>query len=541
MCSGCGRLDHAKKITAEGPLCQRCYTAPQRQCGKCGRVRKIAVRVQQGTVDLCHRCAHTREFVCSLCSKMQPVHTHWPLGPVCIPCYKRSTQHPATCAGCGTAKVLIGRTTAGELACGPCVGSSTDYVCTTCGQAGPQHYENTCLNCSIVRMTRELLTSHDGTISQDLAGLPDVLAQHGRADSTMRWLIKARTQHFLRLLANADGELTHADVDACPPGYARHYVRALLVRAQILPRRDEQLERFETWIDEYTAALPPHQGAVLAPYARWGVLRTARRRAARRGFTTYAADSSRERIRTAQRLIEHLEASGHQIGELTQAILDGWTAGNRERTKSISGFVTWLGKRGIVDGVTAQRIQRQWPSEISDETEHRQRITDLLDMSTDIELSIRVAGLLVLLYGPRLVQIKALTTADVGIDGKRTHLALAQHPIELPAPVGELVSQLARQASDNPRASTPDGDAYHLFPGARPHESIHSTTLSVKLTAAGIPTRLSRNYAMVALTSDLPAAVVATQLGLSASATTMWAKFGQQDQSEYLLARQQAR
>ena len=179
------------------------------------------------------------------------------------------------------------------------------------------------------------------------------------------------------------------------------------------------------------------------------------------------------------------------------------------------------------------------PSEISDETEHRQRIADLLDMSADIELPIRVAGLLVLLYGARLFQIKALTTADVTIDGKRTHLVLAQYPIELPAPVGELVGRLTHQASNNPRARTLDGDAYYLFPGARPHESIHSRTLSVKLTAAGIPTRLSRNYALVALTSDLPAAVVATQLGLSASATTMWAKFGQQDQSEYLRARRE--
>lgn len=537
VCSGCGRVDHAKTIAVEGPLCQRCYTAPQRPCGKCGNVRTIAVRVQQGTVDLCHRCAHSREYVCGLCSKMLPVHTHWPLGAVCVPCYKRSTQHPATCASCGATKVLIGRNSVGELACGPCVGSVTDYVCTTCGEAGTQHYEGTCLSCSIPRLARELLTSQDGTIRQDLAGLPDVLTQRGRADSTMRWLIKARTQQFLRVLADADGQLTHADVDACPPGHARHYLRALLVQAQILPRRDEQLERFETWIDEYTAALPPHQAAVLLPYARWGVLRTARRRATRRGFSTGAADSSRERIRQALRLIEHVEATGHQIGELSQAILDDWTAGNRDRTRSISGFVTWLGKRGIVGDVRTERMRRRLPSEISDETEHRQRIADLLDMSADIELATRVAGLLVLLYGARLFQIKALTTADVTIDGNRTHLTLAQHPIELPAPVGELVGQLTRQASDNPRASTLDGAADHLFPGARPHEPIHSRTLSVKLTAAGIPTRLSRNYALVALTSDLPAAVVATQLGLSASATTMWAKFGQQDQSEYLRAR----
>jgi hypothetical protein len=48
---------------------------------------------------------------------------------------------------------------------------------------------------------------------------------------------------------------------------------------------------------------------------------------------------------------------------------------------------------------------------------------------------------------------------------------------------------------------------------------------------------LTRPYAMVALTSDLPAAVVAAQLGLNASITNLWVKFGQRDRAEYLLAR----
>ena len=540
-CSGCGRIDHAKKITAEGPLCQRCYTAPQRVCGKCGRLRTVASRTQHGAVDLCKRCFQSPDAECGLCAKTAPVHTHWPLGAVCTPCYKRSTKQPATCASCGTLKVLIGRTPAGVLACGPCVGSATDYECATCGQAGPQHYENTCMSCSIPRLTRDLLTADDGTIVAGLDVLPELLARRGRPESTMRWLIKTRTQNVMRVLANADGLPTHATVDACPPGYSRHYLRALLVEAEVLPSRDEQLERLETWIGEYTAALPPHQAAVLHPYARWGVLRTARRKAARRGFTTFAADYGRGRIRLAHQLMEHVEASGHQIGDLTQEILDDWTAGNRDRTRRIAGFVNWLGKRGIVNDVRVARALRPRPNETSDETEHRQRIIELLDTSSTIELPTRVAGLLVLLYGARLIQIKQLTTADVTTESNRTSLALAQHPIELPAPVGELVKELARQASGNPRAQTPNSDAYYLFAGARPHESIHARTLSVKLTAAGIPMRLSRNYALVALTSDLPAAVVATQLGLSASTTTAWGKFGQQDQADYLLARQQAR
>lgn len=165
----------------------------------------------------------------------------------------------------------------------------------------------------------------------------------------------------------------------------------------------------------------------------------------------------------------------------------------------------------------------------------------MLDENSRIDLPIRVAGLLVLLYGARISQIRSLTTADVAVTPQRTSIALAEHPIDLPEPVATLVERLAQQAADNPRAQTPDSDAHFLFPGARPHEPIHPRTLGLKLAEVEVPPRLSRNYAMVALTNDLPAAVVAAQLGLDASTTNLWAKFGQRDRAEYLLARRETR
>jgi hypothetical protein len=353
----------------------------------------------------------------------------------------------------------------------------------------------------------------------------------------LRWLIKPRAQEALRVLANAEGPVTHATVDACPPGHARHYLRALLVEAEVVTRRDEPIDRLETWIEEFTAGINPRHAALLEPYARWGILRTARRRAARRGFTANAADACREQIRTALRLIDHVEASGRQINDLTQAILDDWTAGNRDRSRRIAGFVAWLGKRGIVENVTVARGPQVRPSEIADEDDHRRRIAHLLDDNSGIELPVRVAGLLVLLFGAQLTHIRSLTTAHVTFEGTATRLALVRHPIDLPDSVADLVNRLVRQAFDNPRAKTLDSDAHYLFPGGRAHEPLHARTLSVKLTEAGIPSRLSRNHAMVALTSDLPAAIVAAQLGLSASATALWAKFDQRDTAEYLVAR----
>lgn len=57
------------------------------------------------------------------------------------------------------------------------------------------------------------------------------------------------------------------------------------------------------------------------------------------------------------------------------------------------------------------------------------------------------------------------------------------------------------------------------------------------MARAGISPRIARNYAMLALTSDLPAAVVASQTGITPQAASRWAQFSQRDNAEYIAAR----
>lgn len=543
VCSECGRLDHAKSVTNAGPLCQRCYVAPTRACGNCGNIRPVARRGDSGGVDLCKVCFQSPESRCGFCDRIQPVHTTWPLGPVCLSCYKRALRTPAECRECGEFKVLIGRDGTAKLICGPCAGVEHDYTCKQCGHAGPQHFSGTCLGCSIERLVSELLTTEHGAIGNGLDALPGILARRGDQASTMRWLIKPNTQSMLTTVGRetADATLTHETLDSCERVTARHYLRAMLVEVGVLPPRDEPIERFETWINELAAGLSPSHSALIGPYARWAVLRAARRRARRRGYTQAAADRGRERIRTAVRLIEHVEAQEHQIGDLTQSMLDKWTGGNRGRTSHVAGFIAWLTQRHIVENVTVEGISTAPPSEVGSEDDHVGRIAELLDNNRGIDLPTRVAGLLVLLYGARLPQIRQLTTADVTVVAGVTRLKLAKHPLELPGRVAVLVDDLAATTLANPRARTLDGTASYLFPGGRPCEPIHTTTLGRKLHDAGISARISRNHAMLALTTDLPAAVVATQFGLSISAATNWARFAQRDRTEYLLARNEAR
>lgn len=286
------------------------------------------------------------------------------------------------------------------------------------------------------------------------------------------------------------------------------------------------------------SSLPAEHSAVIGPYGKWRVLRAIRRRARRTPVTVGTAGSGRGQIRHAARLLAYAEQQGCRPGTLTQELLDSWTAGIRSRTNTIAPFIRWLNVTGITDELHTEHAQSALPGETSSDEEHHQRIRELVAGTALTELTTRVAGLLVLLYGARLDRIHRLTTNDITISRGRTYLALSAHPIELPAPIGQLVQQLSARAQSAPQSLTHAADAHYLFfSPKRAHEPIHPHTLGRQLSAAGIPTRLSRNHALLALATDLPAAVIAAQLDLRTQTTVRWARLSQRDNAEYLVAR----
>ncbi len=537
-CFGCGRVDRVTAIVEGDDFCQRCHSAPVRACGRCGRERRVAIRHQDGVADLCHSCYRTTIAECALCQEKRAVHTTWPLGPVCGVCYRRELRHPGDCESCAQRKALIGRNDRGERVCGPCAGSARDYICVACGAAGEQHFEKTCVRCSVIRAAGDLLASATGVVPQRLAGLPDALVYRGRVDSTMRWLLKATPRALLQAIG-AEERITPAGVDGCPPGQARHHLRALLVDVGVLPVRDEQTQRLETWVDEYMTQIPPHHAAAIAPYAQWKVLRTVRRRAGRRRTTIGVADTARERIRAAARLLHHLEHEGDFLSPLTQDALDRWTGGNATRSGEIAPFISWLSNTGQYPGLRVEHGKTAKPSEISEEDEHHALIRKFLTGSDEtVNLATRVAALLVLLYGARTDRIHRLTTVDTTTAGERTFLALSTEPTEIPNPDAQLLARIATDAEQNPRALRRDGEGSHLFPSPRRHhEPIHPTTLGRWMARAGVSPRIARNHAMLALTTDLPSAVVATQMGITPQTASRWAQFSQRDNAEYIAAR----
>lgn len=500
---------------------------------------RVATRRQDGYVNICFRCYETTEAECALCFELAPVYTRiWPVGSVCSPCYRRTLRTPSICPSCASVKALIGYSNNGERICGPCAGADLDYVCRVCGGAGERHLERTCIRCSITIITGELLASASGTIPAPLTGLPELLAEHGRPNSTLKWLQCPIPRALLQIISS-EATISHAALDACPPGQARHHLRYLLVEAGVLPTRDEKMERLETWVQEYAAKLPTHHALVITPYAQWRVLRSVRRRAQRKRVTEGVATSARERIRHAARLLRHLDQHDMRLDELSQDVLDRWTRGIPTRSAQISSFIKWLNLSGLTTGLRVESYRPAPPSEINAEDEHHQLVRELITgADPSIALTTRVAGLLILLYGTQIERIHRLTTNDVSSQDHRVYLAITSHQVALPPPLGHLVLQLASEATSSPWSRTRTGDASLLFPSPRRrHEPMHPTTLGRKLALAGIHTRHSRNFAMLALTTDLPAAIVSTQFGLTPQTATKWAQYSQRDRIEYIVAR----
>lgn len=539
VCVSCGRLQHVKRVTLAGPLCQVCHQREPRPCGRCGRLEPVVLKARDGRPDLCRRCAPEPAHTCRLCETARPVQVHWPIGPVCRACSRRAIRAPGPCASCHQTAVLVGRTADGD-ACGPCAGAPEyDYRCHRCAASGEFYYSRTCLPCSRHEMATSLLTGDDGTVPPWLDPMLTMITNSPRPDSTMRWLQRSTSTDLLHEIARLPRPVTHADLDARPATLAIYHLRAVLVHCGVLTPRQEPLGRLEAWLEHKLKGLPPGHAAVIGPYARWSVLRRARRRAVRRHYSFSAGQGDRRRISEAIRLLRWLHQRGRTLADLTQADLDRHLRGDRNRAAHLTGFITWASHRDLVDGCLVVPLrQADEPVLLADVEDHDARIRTLLaDPAASLET--QVAGLLVMMLALPLTRIQRLTTSDLHTRDGVVRLALANHPVPLPPVLADRIARLARIAQNKPYALvTGTNDDRWLLPSpVLPGTHLCTRQIAANLHKAGIPVRASRHLALLLLAERLPAPVLAELLGLSQSTAAKWAIHSQTDWADYLAAR----
>lgn len=576
-CSSCGRENTpAHALTEHGPLCSRCYHRSRiHQCCECGQETMHARRVSAGTTDtwICYRCWVPPTRTCSVCGFDKPcgrrtsgkpicsscrarrqqkrrcvqcsrtvkIQTTLPIGAVCGPCYRQLRRTPAPCAGCGQIRPLVGIDTHGSRICGPCSGDARNWRCHRCGTVGLLIENTFCLSCSVESRVHDLLTGPDGRIHPQLAGVATFLLDENPRERTHQLLNRTQWITLLQSLIKSGGPITHASLDRLKQGTHVHHLRTVLVHTGILEDRSHDLDTVDAWIDELLDGLPREIALLLRPYAAWSVLHRARRRARGGGAHRPPAGSvsryARARITAAAQFLTWLTDHDLDLSRARQADVDHWLDNGTTTRQRLRDFLRWANSHHLATDLHVPSLGREGlPQHLLGDDQHWALLRRCL-RERDLDLTLRVAGTLLLLYAQIPTRIVELTADDIVTDNTGTHLILHTVPVLIPPPLASLTAELLEENEQQQQLRSPDAPVW-LFPGSRPGTHFSGSRLSTNLNkTAGIFTRPARGAALCALAADLPAPVLADLLGVSVAAATRWSALAGRDHLDYLAAR----
>ncbi|OXY95873.1 hypothetical protein BEH93_33925 [Streptomyces sp. 2R] len=435
--------------------------------------------------------------------------------------------------------MAAGRTDGGSAACGPCTGRPELHsACTRCRFPGDLYTAGLCARCVLADRVDELLAPARGETARQLRPLAEALGAAPYPRSVLAWLHRHSAAALLAGLAAEGQALTHEMLDRLPRMKATRYVRELLVGTGVLPARQENLARLEAWTSSFTGALPAGQARLVGPYARWQIVRDARRRAARRPYSSRAADADVRGIRIAAAFTAWLDHEGLGLAELTQADLDRWLTGHPTMHRGTRAFIRWAISRRLTDRhLAAAAPCWPFPSDFLGTDELDAQLSRCLN-DTGLPREVRIAGALSRLYALPLTRIVTLT-ADRYTQGANGHgyLTLERNPVLLPPKLARLIrEQITGAASTSMVSPRPESPPF-LMPGRIPGRHRSVNWLYTQMREHGLPVRPARNTAMIEAVTRLPPIVVADLFGIQPGTADSWARYANASWAAYLTAR----
>lgn len=466
-CARCGVVKLVRSRDAQRrPLCGRCADRPQRICGRCGRTRRIARRAHDGQPDVCDACFRMPEAICSRCQRrrpcgfatgpapvcascaprasaacahcgqLRPPAARWPEGPVCDPCYTAALRRRGTCSGCGQTRRLVEPPGPAATICADCAGQPVTHACIDCGVEDKLYERGRCNRCALRRRTEALLRAGGEQIPAALAPVYEAIIVTGTPRTALNWLRNGAGAKVLAELATGRLACTHEALDTHPRRQAADYLRHMLVANGVLPARDEQLAATDEFLTDTLAGISrDHDRRLVHAYATWRVMRRLRRsaeRAARpRSYTRHA----RANITAAVELLNWLADRGIPLPDAGQDDVDTWLTGGPARYQ-VRDFLLWTASAGHAHRLTVPTLGRNTGPTGSDEQRWAQ-LTRLLH-DDQLDLTDRVAGALLLLYGQQLSRIAAMTTDQVITRQDKVFVRFGRDDVHLPEPLAGL-------------------------------------------------------------------------------------------------------
>lgn len=563
-CARCGIIKPvAGRDPDRRPVCARCADRPQRECGRCGRTRRIARRAHGEEPDICdacyqmptatcgrcHRerpcsfatgpdsiclsCAPRATAVCVHCGADRPPSARWPEGPVCDPCYTKALRHRGTCGGCGTQRRLVSPPGPDATICADCAGLPATHVCIDCGREDKLYERGRCNDCALRRRTGDLLRAGGEQIPDALVAVHDAIVATSTPRTALNWLRNGAGAAVLADLAAGTTAISHDALDAHPRRRGADYLRHVLVAADVLPARDDPLARIEAWVATVLAEVEqPEHRRLLQAYATWQVLRRLRRRAAHNTTGQSPTSYPRTQLLVACRFLGWLHQRGLTLGQCSQGDVDSWLA-ERPAGYPVRDFLGWAAEHHHCLPMLVPAVPRTTGTTI-DADERWMLLARLLHDDT-LELTDRVVGALLLCYGQQLSRIAVMRTEQVHRqrDPDIVSLRFGAHDIIVSEPLSGLLTDLIDVGRRSHRGvGSPDTSPW-LFPGHLPGRPITASRLGERLRLLGVRALPGRRATLVQLAAEVPAAVLAELLNLTPGTATRWTRDAGGDWSRY--------
>lgn len=517
-CSRCGRAKVIARRAHDGigELCVSCFKGPVATCGVCGR-RRPCNFVAAGH-PICMSCSPRTTKRCAHCGEDRPACARWPEGPVCEPCYRQALSRTGTCVDCAEIRRLVAPPGPDARRCASCTGMPELARCASCSREERNYADGRCVRCTLEIRARALLGPPDGPFEP----LYRAIVGAEKPYSVCNWMRSSGPASILGDLVSGRLPLAHEALDALPNRRSADHLRHLLVAAGLLSPRNDDLVALEEWVmGRIEAIRDVERRRQVQAYATWRVLNRARRRAERDPSPRTATRYAKTRVQAAISFLEFLDQRERRLCDCTQSDVEDWLTGGPPSAHEVRDFLDWTAARKTTPRfVLPGRVRRGGPR-TDDETRFALARRLLVDESLD--LSDRVAGCLVLLYGQQLGRIAHLRRdqVSVGADGS-TRLSLGATPIEVPPPLDQLIGRLLDEHRHHTAFSLPALPTPWLFPGLHPGRPFNASQLGARLRRLGIEPQAGRRGALAHLAATMPAAVLAQVLDLTPGTAVRW-------------------
>jgi hypothetical protein len=229
--------------------------------------------------------------------------------------------------------------------------------------------------------------------------------------------------------------------------------------------------------------------------------------------------AARQTIKGAVALLDWLGTKGLTLDTASQGDLDAWLTSTEPLHSESGNFVRWARKHKLT---RLDHDAHRWggPTGVIDTETRWQQARWLLHDNT-VNITDRVAGLLLLLYAQTAATISELTVDHIQMTEQQVMLRLGREPILVPTPLDDLMRELVKTRSGH-AAVGGRNDSQWLFPGGRPGQPLSAFRMTERLRGLGIRSSRARSAALFQLAAELPAAILARTLGIHISVATSW-------------------